>query len=173
MFDAVTAPGMSAASSGAGFGAIGSIVGSLAQAGVQIGTGFAAKSTGDRLAAQTRARGEMAASDERREGRRLIAKQRAAAAANGVEIDTGSILDIIAETAMNTEIDELRARLAADEQAEEFERAGENARTTGIFASAATLLGASDTVEDVFRGSFPGVGSSGVPASTRRPPARR
>lgn len=99
-------------------------------------------------------RGKIAEREKREETAQLIARQRAAAAASGVLVDTGSILDITSDTAGLGELDALTIRSNAAREAQAFRdqaagfeseaqlttATGANARTAGNIQSTGTLL---------------------------------
>lgn len=127
-------------------------LGTLTQAGVQIHSGVSARSAAKDQARLARSRAAIASEDERRKGRRLSGKQRAAFAKAGVKIDEGTPLDVLAETAANAELDALRAAFSFEQQAEDFESMGKVALTQGILGAGATILGQAQTFEDVAKG---------------------
>lgn len=61
--------------------------------------------------------GKMEAADSRREGRRIIGSQRVAAAASGIDPNTGSSLDIQAQQSVENEVTALRTLFARKSQA--------------------------------------------------------
>ncbi len=124
-------------------------LGSLAGAGAQIGTGISAGKAADRQAKEARRRGALVAEDERRKGRRLAGKQRAAFAKGGVT-QSGTVLDVLAQTAADSEINALRAALGFEQQADAFNTQATSLRTAGVLGAGKTLLGAGQTFEEVF-----------------------
>ena len=126
-------------------------LGTLAQAGAQIGTGAAAQSAAKSQARAARRQAAIAAEDERRKGRRLAGKQRAGFAKGGVLIDEGTPLDVLAQTASDAETNALRAAFALEQQADDFESAGRVALTQGILGAGGTILGKAETFADVAR----------------------
>jgi len=124
-------------------------IATLVQAGAQIGTGVAARDATKAQARESRRRGAIAAEDERRKGRRLAGAQRAGFAKGGVRIDTGTPLDVLAQTAADSELNALRAAFAFEQDAENFESAGRTAFTKGIFGAGTTILGRAETFRDV------------------------
>jgi len=136
-------------------------VATLVQAGAQIGTGIAASGAASSRAREARRRAALVAEDERRKGRRLAGRQRAGFAKGGVKIDRGTPLDVLAQTAADSELNALRAALAFEQQAEDFESVGRTARTRGLLGAGRTILGRSES----FRNLFPSGGASvAVPA---------
>lgn len=78
--------------------------------------------------------------------RQIIGKQRAAAAANGVDPNTGSALDIMAETAGIGEIDATMVRANAYRDAWGYRTQGANYRAQGQLAKAEGRYGAASTL---------------------------
>ena len=144
---------------------------SLAQAGAQIGTGVAARSAAKDQSREARRRAAIVAEDERRKGRRLAGRQRAAFAKGGVKIDEGTPLDVLAQTAADAELNALRAALSFEQQAEDFKSAGKVALTQGLLGAGATILGKAESFRDV-AASFRSRGSA-APTSTAIPAASR
>ena len=99
-------------------------------------------------------RGKVAEAERRQETAQLLARQRASAAAGGVLVDTGSILDIISDTAGLGELDALTIRANAQREATGFrdqaaqfqndasltEAAGQNRRRASLINAGGTLL---------------------------------
>jgi hypothetical protein len=148
----------------------------LATAGTQLGTGLAAGKAANDQARIAEVRARQAAEDERRKGRRLAGKQRAAFGKAGVEIDEGTPLDVLAMTAADAETNAIRAALAFEQQADSLRSAGKVARTQGILGAGATLLGSVETFRDVIAAlqgsaSSPGVqyGSVSAPSGSLAP----
>lgn len=137
-------------------------IATLAQAGAQIGTGFAADSAAEKQAREARLRGAQAAEDERRKGRRLAGTQRAMFAKSGVEIDSGAPLEVLAQTAADAETNALRAAFLFEQQAEDLKSVGKTALTKGILGAGATILGRAETFRDV-ASSLRGSGGSTDP----------
>ena len=115
------------------------------------------------LAADTRAIGRFHSQRQRTEGQRVISRQRAALAANGVVVDQGSALDIIVDTAGEAELDALVIEYNADRQAHELDVKAFNFRSDAhIYAEAADTArrqGVIDAVGSLFniRGAELGV----------------
>lgn len=130
-------------------------VATLAQAGTQIHAGVSARSAANKQADVADRAASIARADEIRKGRRLAGKQRAAFAKGGVEIDEGTPLDVLAQTAADAETDALRAALAFEQEADDLRSMGKVALTSGILGAGATILGQSRTFEDLFGGSTP------------------
>jgi len=131
-------------------------IGTLAQAGGQIGTGVMTRSAARDQASVAKARGVIVAEDERRKGRRLAGKQRAAYAKAGVKIDEGTPLDVLAQTAADAELNAIRAALGFEQQADDFKSYGKTALMRGILGSGATILGGSKSFSNVYGDLFNG-----------------
>jgi hypothetical protein len=103
-------------------------------------------------------RARIEAEEERRRGRSLVARQRSRAAAAGVQVSEGSVVDLAADTAAEAE---WRAQLAEWEgkvgaqgfrQRGELDRfAGARARTGSYFSAASTLFGSAVRGFDLLR----------------------
>lgn len=126
--------------------AIGSTV---ASAGVSVIQGLQASRTANYnakvLAADAEARSRQARFDEarrRRELRRIIGEQRAAAGASGVAIGTGSALLIEAENAAQAEIEALNTRLFGETEASRLRSEAEAKRSEARAAKFAGFAGA-------------------------------
>jgi len=151
-------------------------IAALGQAGAQIGTGVAARDAARGQAREARRRGAVVAEDERRKGRRLAGKQRALFAKGGVEIDEGTPLDVLAQTAADAELNALRAAFSFEQQAEDFKSAGRVALTQGLLGAGGTILGQAQSFADFaagFKGSKPGPAPSGsvrAPSGSHRTP---
>jgi len=140
-----------------GLGILGGLTGALGA----IGQYNAAKDAGQRAqeAAEANAQileelGAQAASEERRGTIRLVAAQRAAFAANGVNPGTGSALDVLFSSAFEGEVSAQRARYGFDSQAYQeringilanfsAETAAGSILSQGLGQGANTILGAS------------------------------
>lgn len=87
------------------------------------------------------------AQDQRLKTKALIGKQTAAFGASGGEINTGSSLNILADTAQIGEVDARRILVAGENRANALEfsadltqQAGDAAKTTGLIKAAGTAL---------------------------------
>jgi hypothetical protein len=80
-------------------------------------------------------RGEKDAQAIRRRTEKTIGSQRAALAANGVDVNDGSALEIQQETELYGQIDELTAKTNAIQEAYGFKMQANNDRARGNFAS--------------------------------------
>lgn len=134
----------------------------MAQAAAQIEAGAATRSAAKGQARIARARAVEVAEDERRKGRRLSGKQRAAFAKSGVLIGEGTPIDVMAQTAADAETNALRAAIVFEQQASDFESAGSAAFTQGILGAGVTILGGVQSFADLV-GETPGRGTK-IPA---------
>jgi multidrug efflux pump subunit AcrA (membrane-fusion protein) len=124
----------------------------LSQATSQIATGVSASDIAKQRARSARLRAAEAAEDERRKGRRLKGTQRAMLAKAGVDINEGTPLDVLAQTTADAETNALRAALAHEQQAEDFESTGRIALTQGILGAGQTILGGAMAFYDAASG---------------------
>lgn len=131
-----------------------SAVGTAISAVGSISSGIAQKNAADynaalseRDAKQAELAAAVDAANQRREGARMIAAQRAGFAASGVKL-TGSALEVLSTSAETAELDALNIEYAgkekatasrADAAASRFQ--GQAAETAGYFGAAATALG--------------------------------
>ena len=130
------------------------IVGTLVTATAAVQGGLAAQAAVNAnarvqqyMADQAREIGEADVAEQRRQTAALSGRQAAGFGASGGEINTGSSLQILADTAEFGELDALRIRSNAERQAFAFESAAaisraeaSNARTGGFLAAAGTLI---------------------------------
>jgi len=107
-------------------------------------------------------RGQIEEQRQRLATARLRSSQRAGMAANGIEIDSGSPLDVLMDTAQLGELDALTIRSNAEREAYGFRSqsgnlmaqaglttmAGRNAATAGYIGAGSTLLSSAATVGD-------------------------
>ena len=107
------------------------------------------------MAADAIARGEADEASQRRRTAAFKGRQAAAFGASGAEINTGSALEILADTAQFGELDALRIRSNAEREAFGFlsgaaisRAAGENAATSANLAGFGTVLGAGGMVSE-------------------------
>lgn len=113
-----------------------------------------------RRADDARLRGEQAADAQRDKTQQLIGRQRATLAGNGVELDTGSALEITTDTAGIGERDALTIRSNAEREALGYEAEGMNFggqaalagyqadNTSATLGQAATIFGGLGSVAD-------------------------
>lgn len=80
----------------------------------------------ERAAKDAEDRGRVAALNQRNRTKQLIGRQRAQLAANGVLVDRGSALDIVADTAQIGETDALTIENNADREAANYRAQGSN-----------------------------------------------
>lgn len=110
-------------------GAVGSIQqgkAANAQAAYQAGVARNNQILAERAAKDAEARGRVSALNKRNETKQLIGRQRTQLAANGVLVDRGSALDIVADTAKIGETDALTLENNADREAANFRAQGAN-----------------------------------------------
>jgi hypothetical protein len=107
-------------------------------------------------------RGQIEEQRQRLATARLKGAQRAGMAANGIEIDSGSPLDVLMDTAQLGELDALTIRANAEREAYGFrsqqgnltaqagltQMAGRNAVTAGYIGAGSTLLSSAATAGD-------------------------
>jgi len=122
------------------------------------------------------ARGEETAGTIRRGARQLRGDQRAAYAAQGIDIDTGSSADVIASDASLSEWDMLTVRTNAAREAQGFTKQAASERMQGEWAraggrnraqsirnqSVATLLSGAGELASIYRSAPKGVGRGGT-----------
>lgn len=155
--------------------AVGAVIGAVGQ----VRAGRAANETAKSNAQVNRimaddalARGAADEAAQRRKTASFKGEQAAIFGASGAEINTGSSLDILADTAEFGELDALRIRNNAEREAFGFEAgarisetSGKNAQTTGALTGAGTLIGGAGAVSSrwkVFKANNP---SAAVPAA--------
>lgn len=121
----------------------------------------------DRRAKDALERGKVEEQQQRLRAAQLMGKQRAAMAANGVDLSFGSPLDNLVDTAELAELDALTIRRNAANEAYDFETQGVNyradanlsrmnasaARTGGYLSAAGTILGGGATAYKDYRTS--------------------
>jgi hypothetical protein len=90
----------------------------------------------ERAARDAIARGEIAETVSRSQTAQLIGAQRAQQAAQGIEVDTGSALDVITDTAGLGELDALTIRSNAEREAADFLAQGSNFEASARLAEA-------------------------------------
>lgn len=160
---AVAAISLAATLAGSAMSAIGQIQqgrAAAASANYQAAIGRNNQILAQRAAADARARG---VEDERRlaeQGRKLIGRQRAVLAANGVVVDEGSALDITSDTAQAVKLDRMTILSNAEREALGYEAQGmnfqaeselaslraRNARSSATGAAAGTLFAGATSV---------------------------
>jgi len=119
----------------------------------------------ERRAKDAEARGKAAEQQKRMEVAQLQGKQRAAMAANGVDVNFGSALDTIVDTAFLGEMDALNIRRNAAREAYDFRvdaasgradaglarSSASNAMTAGYLDAAGTVLGGASSSYKSYR----------------------
>jgi hypothetical protein len=114
---------------------------------------------GIRAANDARARGAEAEQTQRRKNAAVLSRQRVAFASRGVELDSGSPLDILGDTAQFGELDALTVRENADREARGSEAQARNFRASGDLARMRGESAASAGVTSAFSTALSG-GSS-------------
>ena len=114
---------------------------SAISAGSQVGAGVSEQRQARADARGLEKIGEIEAEQARKRGRRLAGRQRAQYAKAGVDVALGTPLEVLGETAFETELDALRRKWGYDEAADRRKREGKKALTSGIFGGISTLLG--------------------------------
>lgn len=94
------------------------------------------------LARDAQERGRIAESQRREETRKRLAIQRVSSAARGVEVDSGSALDLLEGTAWEGELDALQIRSNAQREAWGHRAAAGQSRAQGALASSSAKSGA-------------------------------
>lgn len=107
----------------------------------QVSGGVAAYLQANDNARALRRIGRINASDRRREVRAVIGAQRASQAASGIELSSGSALDLRAMTAGEGELDALRLRFGARAAASVQEARGRSALASAATSGVNTILG--------------------------------
>lgn len=97
-------------------------------------------------AADARHRGKLDEKAHRKDVKRLIGSQRAAMAAQGIDLEDGSALDVVGDTAAQGELDALTIRNNAWREAWGYETQAIDSRSRGRFASMASKAAARDTL---------------------------
>ncbi|MDP6718409.1 MAG: hypothetical protein QGF59_07165 [Pirellulaceae bacterium] len=115
---------------------------------------------GEQLAEDALRRGKEAEREERIRGNLLLGQMQAVLGSSNVEVNEGSAGDLVIDQAEINELDALTVRTNAEREAQEFRFqaaaagseaalfrfSGENARRSGTFAAAGTLLSTAGTV---------------------------
>ena len=118
-------------------------------------------------------RGEIEASEKRQQAKRIIATQTAGFAANGVNINSGSPLDVLTETAGMGELDALRTLNNAQRHASGLtanadlvQAQGKQQQTAGYYNAAGTALSGLSSMGMAYYGAKNGTGTPSKPAPT-------
>ena len=109
-------------------------------AGSGIGAGIAGMAIANQNAKQLRQAGAMAESDSLRESARLLGSQRAAYAKAGVDVGSGTPLDVLASTAEQETLRAMRARYGYRTAARTEKLYGIGALSAGVSKAANTIL---------------------------------
>lgn len=133
----------------------------------------------ERAASDAEARGRIEEQQQRLRVKQAIGQQRSALAASGVQVDTGSALDVVADTSMFGEMDALTIRSNAEREAygnrvnafnyraqgQNFmaegalsRLAGSNAARNGMWGAGATLLSGAGQIGMNYARMNPGSG---------------
>lgn len=141
---------------------------SLLSAGSQVFSGLSGKSKGNDLADDAREAAAVEAELELRKGRELAGRQIGGFAGRGIVVDSGTSLDVLAQTAADAKINALRAAFAFEQQAEEFESAGQSSGLKGVLGGTETILGSEGGLDFLKLFGSGGGGGSGsiLPAGT-------
>ena len=115
-----------------GTGTLFSAAGSGVEAYGAYSAGVAKKESYDMTAEETELAGEMKLAEIEAGGEELASTQRAMYAKAGVR-ESGSVLDVMLESAINVEFDKIIAKWNIDTQANMLRLQGKTAKNTGIF----------------------------------------
>ena len=104
-------------------------------------------------AVDAKKRGRVEETRKRRQTEQRLGAQRAAMAANGIDIDSGSSLDVLGDTAQFGELDALTIRSNTEREARGFRQQGQNfqseanlSRARGSAAKTGSLFNAGSTL---------------------------
>jgi len=111
-------------------------------AGAKIAGGFSQRRQAEENADLLEKAGKARKQDILREGKELVSKQRVRFAAGGVQVNTGTPLDVQAATAATETERALRAQFGLDQRAFNERLAGSNILTDSFVSASQTLLGA-------------------------------
>lgn len=145
-------------------GLVAQIGGGVMQAVGAVNEGEAAAQAAEYNASQARQNAALSLQQSAEEERRLrvmgqkdIGAARAAYGASGVSADSGSVMDVIGESAANAERDALTARQGGQQKASMFmqesdfyKRGGANARSNSYLKAAGSLLGTGASAADSY-----------------------
>ena len=107
-------------------------------------------------AEQQQAVGREEAKRQRIAGRRLAGTQRVNFAKSGVEISSGTPLEILGQTAADAELNALRAQFGFDASASDIRAAGDQRTLQGIAGIADTAIGAGFQLNSLRQGGTSG-----------------
>lgn len=91
-------------------------------------------------------RGDKEVISLKKQGKQIIGAQRAALAAQGIEVDSGSALDVQVDTAYQVELDAMKIKNNAWREAWGYKTEALNARTQGTFAALGAKNAATNTL---------------------------
>lgn len=141
----------------------------------------------DRAAQDALARGRIDEQQHRLKVAQMKGSQRSALAASGVQVDTGSALDVVADTALMGEMDALTIRSNAEREAYSFlvgaynaraqastlqaesglyRMTGANAARNGAFGAGTTLLGGAAQIGANYYAAAPKSAPKATPSTT-------
>lgn len=116
-----------------------------------------AKQIADINAKTALARGDAEASQLAATGTQVVGKQKAGFAASGVDVQSGSVLDVLSSTRMLNKQDIERTKYNAKVTATNYEAQGQMAELEGQYAAMSTYLGAAS------QGATSAYGAGGFP----------
>lgn len=120
--------------------AVGLTLGGISAAS-SIAGGVSAQQAGQAEAKRLREAGQIEAADRRRQTSRLLARQTVAFAASGIDVGTGTPLQVLADTVAEEELAALRIEAGRTAQAESAEFRGDQALIQGVTGGITTVLG--------------------------------
>ena len=138
-----------------------SVAGSLLSAQSSRAAGRAAKKQADFNAAEQEAAGLISSALVRRDFQLVAASQRNAMAANGIDISTGSAVDIGGDIAMEGEIAAMLERFGFDSSARASRAEGRAARSAGSARATSSILGGFRSAISILDGKDFGGSSTG------------
>jgi hypothetical protein len=141
-------------------GGLVSAVGSMASGAAQANAANAQAAAYDRQAAAERIQANYNADRQRDKSIKLISSQRAAFGASGVDMSSGSPLDVIADTTRETELDVSAIRWNGEIKAQNFEMQAGASRAKASAAQTGGLFGAISPLIKGFGGDFGGSGAT-------------
>lgn len=100
----------------------------------------------ERAAVDARIRGASGVGDIRAQGSKVIGEQRAAAAGAGVDVGSGSVLDVISQTRVMSELDVARLKNNALREAYGYKVQANNLYEQGNLAAKGGILGVGSSI---------------------------
>lgn len=116
----------------------------------------------ERAARDAEERGRVAEQQQRLKTSQMIGTQRSALASSGVQVDAGSALDVVADSAMIGEMDALTTRQNAEREAYQLQLQAYNARTQAGMTTMAGNNAASNAMWGAGSTLIGGLGSLGM-----------